>query len=130
MTTRFPGSIEVVVRPVREEDWSSYRDLRLKALRSDPRAFRSTLQREQGFSPESCKARITCDRNTASAETWVAVNAAGRFVGTIGAAHIEGAICRFAMGVDADHRRAGIRGQLLDAALMDPPVASRAFHRS
>jgi hypothetical protein len=36
----------VEVREVAVEEWARFRDLRLRALREDPEAFGSTLERE------------------------------------------------------------------------------------
>ena len=117
MTSRVGDPSAIVIRPVQGEEWQQYRDLRLNALESDPLAFGSTLRREQGFAPEVWKDRISQGRQTLVSCTWVAVNAAGRFVGTTAAVDMEGRVHIFAMWVDPEYRDVGIGGRLLDAAL-------------
>jgi ribosomal protein S18 acetylase RimI-like enzyme len=117
VNARSPGRTEVTVRPVREDDWQSYRDLRLKALESDPLAFGSTLEREQAFAPEIWKGRIAHGLRTLTSACWVAVNSNGHFVGMIVAADLDGTVHLFSMWVDPEFRGAGIGGQLLDTAL-------------
>lgn len=117
MTARPTGTDETVVRLVREDEWEGYRDVRLKALESDPLAFGSTLERERAFAPEMWKERISRGLSTGASATWVAVNSAGRFVGMTVAAAVQGGIHLFAMWVDPDVRGVGIGGQLLDTAL-------------
>lgn len=50
----------VLVREVLAEDWAVMRALRLRALATDPEAFGSTLEREQGFDEDTWRAR--CER--------------------------------------------------------------------
>jgi ribosomal protein S18 acetylase RimI-like enzyme len=117
VSTQSPGTARIVVRPVREDEWQIYRDLRLKALESDPLAFGSTLEREQAFAPEVWKERISRGLRTLASSGWVAVNPTGRFVGMIVAADLEGTVHLFSMWVDPEFRGVGIGGRLLDAAL-------------
>jgi ribosomal protein S18 acetylase RimI-like enzyme len=106
-----------VVRSVRQAEWEAYRAVRLRALRTDPLAFGSTLEREEAFPPELWKGRITRGTESLSSATWVAVDPRGRFVGMTGVADLEGTFHLFAMWVDPGRRGEGIGGQLLDAAL-------------
>jgi ribosomal protein S18 acetylase RimI-like enzyme len=117
MAARPRSTAEIQVRPVREDEWQDYRDLRLKALKTDPLAFGSTLQREQAFSPGVWKERVTRGHSTLASVTWVAVSSTERFVGMIVAADLEGTIHLFAMWVDPEFRGVGIGRQLLDTAL-------------
>ncbi|HTW39470.1 MAG TPA: GNAT family N-acetyltransferase [Thermoplasmata archaeon] len=112
-----PKDPTVEVRPVREGEWESYRDLRLEALRTDPLAFGSTLARERDFSPEMWRERISRGVAEQAALTFVAVDSTGRFVGTAAVATLEGDLHLFAMWVDPERRRTGVGGKLLDAAL-------------
>lgn len=117
MTPRPPSPGKIVVRPVREDEWEGFRDVRLKALESDPLAFGSTLEREQAFPPEVWKERIARDLSDLTSARWVAVHSDGRFLGTIIAADLKGTVHLFGMWVDPEFRGVGIGGQLLDAAL-------------
>jgi ribosomal protein S18 acetylase RimI-like enzyme len=107
----------VRIRRVEPAEWKAYRDLRLEALRSDPLAFGSTLEREQGFSEEQWRDRITRDSPVSPSATWAAVDRADGFVGIVVAARVDGAFHVFAMRVAPELRRKGIGGRLLDAAL-------------
>jgi ribosomal protein S18 acetylase RimI-like enzyme len=50
---------DVVVQTLTSDDWQVWRDVRLRALASDPGAFASTLDREQGFTEEDWRARVS-----------------------------------------------------------------------
>jgi ribosomal protein S18 acetylase RimI-like enzyme len=115
--TSRPIASGTIVRQARESEWEEYRDLRLKALWSDPTAFGSTLQREEHFTPAMWKERINHGPAGSEAATWVAVDSAGQFVGTTVTATVGETVHLFAMWVDPDHRGNGIGAQLLDAAL-------------
>jgi ribosomal protein S18 acetylase RimI-like enzyme len=107
----------VGVRRVTPEDWEAYRELRLRALESDPLAFGSTLQREQGFTEERWKERLAGVPPSLPSVTWAAVDTSGRFIGMVAAARVGSAFHIFAMWVAPEVRGRGIGGRLLDAAL-------------
>lgn len=46
------------LRPVTEDDWALWRDLRSRVLVTDPDAFGSTLEREQAFTESDWRARV------------------------------------------------------------------------
>ncbi|MGI0070749.1 MAG: GNAT family N-acetyltransferase [Thermoplasmata archaeon] len=118
MTDRARDALEVVVREVSPVEWSAYREVRLRALETDPLAFGSTRAREQAFSSERWKERISRGQNTSAGRTWVAVDLDGRFVGTAAfAADLEGTLRLFAMWVEPGSRGQGVGGRILDAAL-------------
>jgi ribosomal protein S18 acetylase RimI-like enzyme len=108
---------ELVVRRIRPEEWPEYRDLRLRALETDPLAFGSTLQRERGFEETRWKERIAGNPPSSPSTTWVAVEGSGRFVGMVVAARVDGAFHIFAMWISPDARGKGTGGRLLDAAI-------------
>ena len=108
---------DVIVRPIREEEWEAYRDTRLRALQSDPLAFGSTYERESGFTPERWKELIRSSTHPRKSATWVAVQRTEKLVGMIAVVDIEQTLHVFAMWVDPRFRRKGVGGKLLDAAL-------------
>ena len=113
-----PASIrDVIVRPIREEEWEAYREIRLRALMSDPLAFGSTYAREVALAPEKWRERIRPSTNPPKSATWVALERTEKFVGTIAVVDIEQALHVFAMWVEPRFRRKGVGGTLLDAAL-------------
>ncbi len=115
-TPRRPPS-RIAVRPIHENEWAEYRELRLRALSSDPLAFGSTLQREQAFTPEMWKERISRGRSSLASLSWVAMSPSGRFIGMTVAADVEGTLHLFGMWVDQEVRGSGVGGRLLDVAL-------------
>jgi len=98
---------------VEESEWNAFRELRLEALRSDPLAFGSTLERELKFTEELWRERLA---NPGSGN-WVAVDSRDRWVGMTVAARIEGQFRIFGMWVHPDQRGKGVGGVLLDAAI-------------
>lgn len=47
-----------LIRPLYPDEWSAYRDLRLRSLADSPDAFYSTLESESARSPEDWAARL------------------------------------------------------------------------
>jgi ribosomal protein S18 acetylase RimI-like enzyme len=119
---RSPGLVTidaaaVRVRRAEAADWASYRDIRLKALESEPWAFGSTLLREREYPESRWRELVSRDSADSPAATWAAVDEADRFVGVVVAARVEGTFHIFAMWVARERRGQGIAGRLLDAAL-------------
>lgn len=107
-----------MVRRVRESDWSALRDLRLRALRTDPRAFGSTYEAEERLGVERWRERARLGAGSADRSTWVAFREEGRLLGTAAVAETEeGHLQLFGMWVDPSVRRQGLGARLLDAAL-------------
>ena len=111
-----PGSSlgsSLQIRKVHEVEWAEYRDLRLRALREDPLAFGSTLERERQFPEPLWRQRLA----NPDSSSWVAVASGDHFVGMAVAAKVEGEYHIFGMWVAPDHRGKGAGGRLLDAAI-------------
>lgn len=49
----------VRVRPLDVDDWETFRDIRLTALRTDPRVFLSTFELESAFDEAEWRARLS-----------------------------------------------------------------------
>ena len=47
-----------MIRQIRAEEWEQLKEIRLRALRTDPAAFGSTLAREEAFPDETWRARL------------------------------------------------------------------------
>jgi GNAT superfamily N-acetyltransferase len=89
-------------------DWTTWRDLRLRALRDSPSAFGSTYEREVDFTETQWRQRVGGDGVAVLAT--VAddpVGMAGGFRDLPGLLHV------IAMWVDPGHRRRGVSGALL-----------------
>jgi GNAT superfamily N-acetyltransferase len=102
---------DVAVRPVREEEWAAFREIRLASLKTDPGAFGSTYEDEADRSEAEWRER-TADRE--GRLTFVA-EVGERWVGTATAAPwdgLEDVLGLFGMWVEPAWRRRGV-GQLL-----------------
>ena len=111
------GTVDIRVRRVEPDDWQSFREVRLRALETEPWAFGSTLSRESGFSEYQWRERISRNSAGSPTATWAAVNRADRFLGIVASARVDGTFHIFAMWVAPERRGHGIAGRLLDAAL-------------
>lgn len=105
------------VRRLREEEWLAFRDLRLDALRTDPLAFGSTLDRELAY-PEAkwrqwCGDGATGERNA----TFVAAIVSGELVGMVGTFVTEGSPHVWGMWTRPEWRRRGVGRRLMDSVL-------------
>lgn len=60
-----PETSMVVVRPIRLDEWRSYRDMRLRALQESPEAFGSTWAAEAARPDEAWAARIAAAHGSA-----------------------------------------------------------------
>ncbi len=80
----------VTARLVRPEDWTTWRDLRLRALRDSPSAFGSTYEREARFDEADWRSR-TGSENAVSVIAWdgaTAVAMGGGFQDLPGLLHV------------------------------------------
>jgi ribosomal protein S18 acetylase RimI-like enzyme len=107
----------VQIRRAVPEEWRQWRELRLEALRTDPMAFGSTLEREVPFPPELWQERLARNPSAPGCGSWIAVDASGRWIGMGVTADLEGQVHVFAMWVHPEARGRGVGARLLDAAL-------------
>ena len=103
----------LTVRLLRREEWETARDVRLRALRSDPDAFIATFEDEAAFDDDLWRARMDSDQ-------FGAVDGAGRSFAT--AALVipdDDPAVRELVGVwvDPDARRGGVGKELIALAL-------------
>jgi ribosomal protein S18 acetylase RimI-like enzyme len=110
------------VRRVAPEEGSVLRRLRLRALATDPTAFGSTLEREQGFPEELWNQRALSGSEAPDQATFLALDGTGRPVGLVTVMLKDGRRDIFAMWVDPSARGHGLGGQLLDACLAWGPA--------
>ncbi len=105
------------IRRIRAEEWQAYREIRLDALRTDPLAFGSTLERETAFPPETWQERVRSGALADRRATFVAESGMARLVGIATVIPKADAFEVVAMWVHPDTRGRGLGGALLDAAL-------------
>lgn len=102
--------MNVRVRRIGPERWESWRDIRLQALREDPDAFGSTLEREERFAPEVWQERLSGEAGPA-----VLAGAEDRPVGMgAGYCHEPGRLMVVAMWTVPAWRGRGVGRRILD----------------
>jgi len=107
-----------MIRPTTADDWRDVRALRLEMLRDTPKAYLETL--EHALHLAEAEWRIRGERGTSSSGTsLVAIDPAGRWVGTMGVWIRDPAAAPLLVGVYVapSHRGrdAGVADALLDA---------------
>ena len=105
------GGVVREVRTIGEDDWATWREVRLRALRDSPRAFASTYSRELGFSEELWRSRLG-DPAAVSAlavEDGVPIGIGGGFQDRPGFVQVV------AMWVQPSARGRGVGPEILDA---------------
>lgn len=104
------------IRRIRADDAAHLRDVRLRALRSDPASFGSTYERELAFEPARWDEWATDDSEGDSHATLFAVDgteAVGMVTGSRDDEH-PGLFHVYAMWVAPEARRRGLGRRLLD----------------
>lgn len=105
----------VDIRPVTQDDWALWRDLRGRVLTTDPDAFGSTLEREQAFTEEDWRQRVGRGRAFVA---W----SEGRPVGMGGFVPDDAGSCSVvAMWVAPEARGRGIGRLVLERVLAEVP---------
>lgn len=118
----------VTVRRVSKGEWRAVRELRLEALRSDPLAFGSTLEREREFSEETWRERCHAGASAADAALFVAIGPTGQRTGTVGAVRDGESLLVVGMWVRREWRGQGIGTRLMET-LLDWDRSLRFPHR-
>lgn len=111
------GAPRPLVRRVRADEWAALKELRLRALRADPRAFGGTLADEESLPEARWVERARRSAASPTEGQWVADDPARGLVGSAVIAQVDGQVHLFAMWVDPQCRRTGLGGRLLDSAL-------------
>lgn len=104
---------EIAVRLLDEENWSDYRDVRLRALHESPEAFVASHEEEQAFEEERWRARMRRSRRLLAERE-------GRAVGVVSLGshdmEEEGVGELFGLWVEPEQRGTGVARRLLEAA--------------
>ena len=97
------------------DDLAAYREIRLRALQSDPDAFGSSYEREAAFSDEEWRQRLS--RGDAGGG-WMAL-VDGKPVGIVGCYDfgVPGEVLIVSMWVAPEARRRGVAAKLIQAAI-------------
>jgi len=104
---------EIGVRLLEEEDWSEYRDVRLRALSESPEAFVASADEEQAFPEDSWRARMRRSRRLLAEREGSVVGVAS--MGSHRSPE-EGVGELFGLWVAPDQRGHGVARRLLEAA--------------
>jgi ribosomal protein S18 acetylase RimI-like enzyme len=104
----------VTVRRLRVAEAAEFRELRLRALSTDPTAFGSSYEREAQYSDERWSDWTKRGALSATEATWVAEAPDGRLVGMIGVFRADEVYHVWGLWVLSSHRGAGVGGALLD----------------
>jgi GNAT superfamily N-acetyltransferase len=104
---------EFRVRRLREEEWLSFRELRLRALKTDPSAFGSTFAKEAAY-PDR-KWQDWCRKGALGEDetTFVATDRSGRLVGMAGTFTDGGVPHVWGMWVRPECRRKSVARELM-----------------
>ena len=107
----------VTIRRVHKDDWPVLRELRLKALRSDPLAFGSVFEVKLEYPDSRWQELAVQGEGAGDFSTWLAQEAGGRLVGMIVGDYAEASGHLLGLWVDLAVRRRGVAGQLIDRAI-------------
>ncbi len=119
MSTTVASALGPTLRPrrIEAEEVEAYRDIRLRALRQDRRAFGSTLERESAYGPAQWQSRVTASATSDRETIWVLGPRGGPFFGLAGAFRDGDRFMVVGMWLEPSYRGAGHGGALLDAVL-------------
>ncbi len=107
---------EIRVRHVLAGEWAIYRQMRLRALQTDPSAFCTKLEDEQQQSEHSWKKRTVVKAASGDEALWLSFSG-GRAVGMAGICFEDDGFHLCHMWVDPDFRGQGAGSTLVFAAI-------------
>lgn len=111
---------DITIRTMTAEDWTHYRDVRLRALADAPDAFGSTLEDERGLPDEHWQKRLAAasvsGRDLPLMAWWGGVPVGLAYAKADASA--AGVINLFQMWVDPAHRGRGIALAMLDSVML------------
>lgn len=110
---------EIVVRSLTIDDWEQFRNLRLKALREEPKAFGIAVEDEAGKSDEEWKS-FCLDACHGNGKWFFVAQHEGRLIGMLGATELSGTYMRHQVEicsafVEVSFRRQGILTELYNS---------------
>jgi ribosomal protein S18 acetylase RimI-like enzyme len=112
-----PREDTVKIRRLVADEWKSYRNLRLRALKVDPMAFGSDLRRESTYTSDKWMGWAESGASGDEAATFVIEAVPGRLVGMAGLYSDEGKYHLWGMWVAPEYRGRGLGSKLLDRVL-------------
>lgn len=97
--------------------WQEYKELRLRALKSEPQAFASSFERESAYPDEKWQQRL---KESGNGKSWVfcARNVDGKFVGMIGGYRDDNDIQNHSTQIWGVYVDSEMRGKGIAKALM------------
>jgi ribosomal protein S18 acetylase RimI-like enzyme len=105
---------EIHVRVLSKDDWASYRDVRLRALRESPEAFVASAEEESAFPDKSWQDRMERSRRILAEDQGKVIGVVS--VGTGHRTNIPGAGELFGLWVEAPRRGTGVARKLMEKA--------------
>jgi GNAT superfamily N-acetyltransferase len=105
---------EIRVRVLDEDEWPTYRDVRLRALRESPEAFVASAEEEASFDDEVWRQRMDRSRRLLAEDGDDVVGVVS--VGTGHRTNIPGAGELFGLWVDPPRRGTGVARRLMEEA--------------
>jgi GNAT superfamily N-acetyltransferase len=105
------------IRRIVASEWAEFRVLRLAALKADPLAFGSNLQREKAYPPERWQQWARSGASGDETATFIVEVRAGRLVGMAGVFTDRNEYHIWGMWVSPERRGLGLGGKLLRRVL-------------
>lgn len=105
---------DIRVRVLNEDEWPSYRDVRLRALRESPEFFVASAEEEAAFDDAVWQDRMVRSRRILAEEGEAVIGVVS--VGTGHRTKIPGAGELFALWVEASRRGTGVARKLMEKA--------------
>jgi N-acetylglutamate synthase-like GNAT family acetyltransferase len=105
---------EIHVRVLAEDEWQTYKSVRLRALRESPEAFVASVEEEESFDDSLWQERLARSQRLLAEEDGDVIGVAS--VGGVHRTQAENTGELFGLWVQADRRGSGVARRLLEQA--------------
>lgn len=108
---------DITVRPLAEDEWETYRDVRLRALKESPEAFAASVDKEADYGEDFWRQRLTRSRRLIAEEddgSIVGVVSTSRLQNDESAAHVSEL---FGLWVTPELRGTGVAWKLVSSGV-------------